>query len=793
MKRQWFVTAVLTAAIVAGTSGQQLDTIIFLPDTLGGLSYPRQFIANPLTGMVYVRNDLGPVLGFDPASRQKARFFRGGFSWAGFLPGVDKVYLQLIDPVGLVVVDARADTILRTVSLGEDYQTYGRFAWSRTSNKLYLPLEDTGLAVFDPVGDTVLATLTDVESPMDVVWDSIHDRVFVGHQFPQVSVVDCVRDSLLAVLSTDDPLWLLTVSAERRKVYCGGWDAIHVIDTDSLAFIESIPFRAVLDEDMLVPMEYNRWNGRLYAVGMLGADIGVGIIDCEADTLRAFIPLPSPASLAVSPFTGRVYAGCGQGVAVIDDGDTIVDRLFAGSPWQFTGMGVFPERGELYCGMDRDSVGIVDCRADTVLGHVPCESYFVRSMAFNPAGRKLYLLCPTQDVVLVLGPDYRILKKITGGVYDRDARPVLNPALNRLYVADKRMLHVIDCNTDSLVGLHPMAGIKDPIPVLQPELSKLYVFPKDATSGSRLIWVYDCLRDSFVRTIALTDETPCAAYDSRSNRIWFGCKDAPSVRCLDPLRDTVVRTFGLAGKSDEGRMLANTDQGRLYYTDQSPRRLYTIDVLADSVLDSTNLGWNIDTLFWNRRLGKLYLCGASSALAFDCRRNSVIDTIAVSLLGTGVMNERNDKLYLGSGAVVDCRYDSVVTVLPTPNPHAMAWNQVDNLVYAARENRLYVYRDDLTGVIGGAVAVSGFGLALVRNPSRGGALLRCQVPRGETGTLTFIDVAGRRVAQLPVTGRGQTVVVWPGRDEQGRRVAAGVYFGRLECRGRTETVKVVME
>ncbi len=92
-----------------------------------------------------------------------------------------------------------------------------------------------------------------------------------------------------------------------------------------------------------------------------------------------------------------------------------------------------------------------------------------------------------------------------------------------------------------------------------PYLNKLYVFD-DRGSGD-YVYAYDCLRDTVVRLFAQDDDVPCAVYDPRSNRVFFACRDAPTVRALDPVTNSVVKTFDLVGGSRRGRMALNLDLG----------------------------------------------------------------------------------------------------------------------------------------------------------------------------------------------------------------------------------------
>jgi DNA-binding beta-propeller fold protein YncE len=312
-----------------------------------------------------------------------------------------------------------------------------------------------------------------------------------------------------------------------------------------------------------------------------------------------------------------------------------------------------------------------------------------------------------------------------------------------------------------------------------------------ARSGSGdYVYTYDCIRDTVARLFSLTDAVPSAVFDPRSHRVFFACEDAPSVRALDPATNSVVKTFDLAGGSTKGRMAVNPDLGRLYYTDQSPDSMYTIDVLTDSVLGSIQLPWDIDSLLLNRRLGKLYLCSRDEAriLVFDCQRGAIVDTVTADFHYSALMNDRNDKLYLRYGAVVDCRYDSVVTWLEPSrvNPRCMAWNMVDNRVFQVAGDHLYIYRDDPTAIEEAKTGQLGPMMTVLGNPARDVVRLRLQIPDGQRAELSLYDAAGRLVHSSFVISTSSFRLDL-------RSMPAGLYFICLEAGGSKATGKVIVQ
>ncbi|MBZ0268539.1 T9SS type A sorting domain-containing protein, partial [bacterium] len=78
------------------------------------------------------------------------------------------------------------------------------------------------------------------------------------------------------------------------------------------------------------------------------------------------------------------------------------------------------------------------------------------------------------------------------------------------------------------------------------------------------------------------------------------------------------------------------------------------------------------------------------------------------------------------------------------------------------------------------------------NPARAGSDVRYGVPAGTSFALDVVDVRGRRVRRL-LAGEGprRDVGRWDGRDGDGARVAAGVYFFRLSTAVGVVSEKVV--
>jgi len=765
--RRMSKAAVLCCLLFTLGSAQWLERQVVLGDTLGGISLTGGIVVNPISGNVYIESE--PLQVFNPVTMEKLRG-PGALGMVVFCPPSGKGYI-LGDSA--VILDAATDTVIGVTALPRFPSV---LAYNPVSNRLYLgSTSRETLYVFDPDGDSVLHAVEIGADISSLLWDSAWNRLYVGTQSNSLSVVDCTADTLLAQVQLGiAEVEELALSTASRKLYCAGYPdtAVIIVSTDSLKTIGAVP--GLTRPDIMV---YCPSTDRLHCP----LNDTLYVIDCRSDTIRARLEAPV-AALAVSTLSGRTYLGRSDSaqVLVVDTTDSVVGSIPLSATGSVEELTFWPGRNELYgVTSPGDLAFIIDASVDTVAGAVSYAAYTPRQMVHNPAGNKLYLFCTAHDDVLVMDSTFGTPKHILGGAYNSDAQPVLNPALNRLYVADDDELRIIDCNTDSLVQVHDMYGINRAVPVMVPYLNKLYVFSGSGQADS--VYVYDCFRDTLYSVLYLTDAVPSAVFDPRSNRVFFACEDAPTVRALDPETDSVVKTFDLVGGSYRGKMALNLDLGRLYYIDQSPDILFTIDVLTDSIISSESMPGNVDTMFLNRRLGKLYLCLRSQTLVLDCRQNTIVDTIDVGFRYAGLMNDRNDKLYLRYGAVVDCRYDSVVAHLDSISARSMAWDAIDNRVFQATTSWLYVYRDDPYGVEDKPVGTYARRLPTI---IRGVLVLGAVGRRQNAGyRAELLDVSGRKVLDLN-----------PGPNDV-RALAPGVYFVRQASsvkRDASSVTKVVV-
>lgn len=78
------------------------------------------------------------------------------------------------------------------------------------------------------------------------------------------------------------------------------------------------------------------------------------------------------------------------------------------------------------------------------------------------------------------------------------------------------------------------------------------------------------------------------------------------------------------------------------------------------------------------------------------------------------------------------------------------------------------------------------------NPAREEVRVLAHHPGSDRAGLAVYDLAGRKIRDLgSLEGIGRHIVTWDGRNEDGRQVASGLYFVRLEGSGQTNTARIV--
>ena len=114
---------------------------------------------------------------------------------------------------------------------------------------------------------------------------------------------------------------------------------------------------------------------------------------------------------------------------------------------------------------------------------------------------------------------------------------------------------------------------------------------------------------------------------------------------------------------------------------------------------------------------------------------------------------------------------------------------------APREYGLYRWVDGASGVEARNAPSAPALLGAYPNPFNPRTTIVFEAPREMAVSLRVFDAAGRVVAELlrdEVVRQGRNVVAWQGEGADGRPVASGVYFCRLEAGGGVQTKRMTL-
>jgi hypothetical protein len=177
-------------------------------------------------------------------------------------------------------------------------------------------------------------------------------------------------------------------------------------------------------------------------------------------------------------------------------------------------------------------------------------------------------------------------------------------------------------------------------------------------------------------------------------------------------------------------------------------------------------------------------------------RGNVIDTSAGESIPGGAADPLNDveRVLVAAPSVGDWTIRVRGTSVPI-GPQGFA--VVANGALASRDARPSVAPDSHAGPAEPLRTAVGPTLRVdvpTPNPFTGSTTLRFVVAARADVSIRVYDVSGRAVRALlsQTVEAGEQHVVWDGRDDEGRRVSAGVYFFRLTAPGFERFVKTAL-
>ena len=808
MRRSYVIGFVLLLAV--GASGQWLEKRLWLPDSITGVWGSDRVLFNPINHHAYIGGpDADGLQIFDYTTRTKVGFVDSVYELSGMFLCPDRQRVVVLEAVQgrVYTLDALTDSLLGFVEVGDE-PACG--VYNPMQHKAYVGLRNTAaLLVFDPGPDTLMGRIELTDEVIRIAYDSATNRVFgmaSDGSTHGIKVIDCAGDTLVGVLPTvDNYCYDLAFNPAARRLYClgnsftTGLSEVWVYDVDSLALLDTIVMPESWSSVGNGRLLLNPATNRLYVANSYfsrrhrtddPAD-SLAVIDCATNTLSGFVAFPEGSQIgntSLNRTDDKVYV-CFSGVdsvAVLGAPDSITGWVRTGAPTSCAGWN--PANDELLMPDDNDMLSVVSGADDSIIARVDYRSFSPYSLKWVAAGDKLYVL--GDNGIMAVGPQNSILKW-TPGVWTLPVEPAYAAELNRLYFGDQDgHVYAYDCGSDSIVRTVPLPVAPHYAPFLVPDRHKLYWPGLDSLS------VYDIYADSVVGVRAGFGTQ--FTYNPRTGLVIGTDPNTAGITVVDPDRDSVVARIHCAAAVSSSAL--NTSDNEFYFVIAGdPCFVFVLDCATGAVDDTIHMPDNSNRLCWYEPLDKLYVMGDTTASVVDCRSHAVTRTMRIASYPTytSVFAGRNDKLWAighDSITVIQCRADSVVWTYPYAGDYFpnVEWNPVDNRVYEAQFGRLWVFRDEMTGLEAEAADVPvRFSLRPLSNPAVGTVRFECGLPGVEPGLLRGFDATGRQVWTGTVIA-GERVVVWPGTDRQGRQVSSGVYLARLEAGIRSATAKVVL-
>jgi YVTN family beta-propeller protein len=755
---------------LSAVSAQQLEKVIYLPDSLSGLAGPTCLALNRANRTLYVAGEGTNVIAISESTGEKVARLDVG-SWVNAIccnSAANKIYVALWSDT-VVVIDGTDNTIRARLPAGNEPVA---LLYDSVVSKVYCAnSRSDDVTVIDALLDSVVATTTVGDDPAAFCHDPTGTKVYCALSGDgEVAVLDAQADSLLLTIDVGREPCALLCNSQRNEIYCANRG-------DRSVSVISVPDDSVLSTVTTAryprALAYDPTRDRLYVAC---ENREVTVVDCAADTVLAHVSVDyKPWDVLYNGTSDRVYcANYSDQLVVIDAAaDTIVKTLtVAARP---CALALNADRNDVYCvSAIGNALTVIDASQDTVAATVTtgCNMDFA---VFSEKSDKLYVGC----------------RFGTGG---------------HLAVIDGTS-NVVQCFID--VSGYGWNMCYDS------SLDKVYV----GGGGDSILTAIDCARDSVVAAVVVPGDyggrTCCNPVD---NKVYSTTGQGGTLTIVDAAADSVITTMQFPPPDGPRGMCYNPANNLLYvHTEWSgPGSVFAIDGRGDSIAGEihtnlycggpmlinplTNILYDADELNsdvalidckTNQLLGGLYAPGQPTALCCDTRDNRVfvatmhgfhvwvfdglppysMDSVPIDNFMNDIFyNPLSNRVYCAAGniyvidGIAKVVLDSFQALSYNGWP-AFALNPVTNRVYALDNgsSRVMVFAD-----------TTFVGLRDAHVEPRG----RVPVPRTVVRDLLYLPEAGGRKPQaaslLDISGR-KVLDLSPGANDV-RALPPGVYF-----------------
>jgi len=786
--------------ILSISSAQYLESTIYLPDSLGGLSYPRSIAWNPMNNQVYVAGELGDcVIAIDAQTLQKVARIPSGRGGAALLctQPANKVYCADESSGSVTIIDGSRNVLLARVAVSDSPQF---LCYNTAQNKVYTTgyaLSCSTVAVISGLSDSVIAMVRVGGWPSGLCYNPTGSKVYCsGWEIPdtnavgRVSVIDGRTDTIASVLRVDNSVsGVICLNSVDNKLYVldryGLGRSVWVVDGSADTLLAMIPAEG---GDVL---GFSRSTDRVYFCCRPPYN-DFWVVDCSRDSILDSFDLGEVRALCSNPQEQKFYASVptsGEVVVIDETARRISARVQTGSP---PGALCYDSTDNLLFTTERlgFSVAAIDGRTDSVRGHVFVGDYPSGIWTDSVAGSAFVTNLRSGRLTVVDGA----LRTRSVAVGDSLVAISGSSRTRKVYCADaaRGRVVVLDLDSAGVIGEVPVGSGPSAISVA-PGGGRVYVanygvWPlQDST-----VTVLDGNTDTVIATVTTGNRPQSLCYNAAMGKLYCANFGSNTVSVIDGLGDSVLAQISVGAWP--GPLEYSSTSNKVYSASRFAGELSVIDCSADTVVATVSVGRQPWALCYSPAVNRIYCANRYSGTLsiLDCRNDSVIATVAVGSRPEALSCDPARNLVYcacaGSDSVyvIDGQMNVVVGCIKVGRePNKLAFDSATGRTYVANYlgSSLSVIRDTSTGIAEGrkpkaagrkretSVVRGMLYIGLGHNPNSPEGIGLCPA--------LLLDASGRRVMELQ-----------PGENDV-RRLGPGVYFIRTEGSPEIRRVTIV--
>jgi YVTN family beta-propeller protein len=620
--------------------------------------------------------------------------------------------------LALLAVVASGQWVEKTIGLPDSLTglTYpGPMLYNPGSNILFIA-GSNGLALVDGLSNRMIArTATPGLNDGVACYASQVNKVYWtgGYYDNAVYSLDGASGRELARFSISYPYEVCYNPTVNRAYVLGGYtsSSLTVINAASDSIVRTLNLGGQWGSSLCCNMGDNK----VYFVSYDAATVGV--IDCNVDSIRRFIPVADgPEGLVYNRVSNKLYCyGYDSVLTIIDGrGDTIRGRITRTE--QTNQLAYNPVSNKLYC-LDEDGVDIICGYGDTLLARVEPPGG-VAAFAFDSTDNLMWCRIISTDTLLAIDGrgDTLCGAMAVGG---SSGAFCYNPTRNRLYTTDTH-LTVIDpaarrIEQRILLSFTPVAlcGVRSSYKVYCAGLNEAMVAVISALQNrvmalipvgrSPVALAYDrplglvcCASedstlslisgnaDTVVGVVHIGQMPELVCVDTLLHRAW--CRFYDGVAVVDLRAESLCTVVYVPAR---GPLLADPGHGRVWCA-AADGHVFALDAAGDSVVASIAVGGDPRDLCL---IPGTSLVGCATdynnaVAVIDGATNRVVNIVPVGDSPRSLLyNPRRNKLYCANGGgsdvtAIDCStMTPVATIAVGGSPWALAYDSMADRVY----------------------------------------------------------------------------------------------------------------